>query len=268
MSIRKRVTSCFGILAMLAVFTNVKAQFYIGAEVGGNQNYLVTDVSSLNATEIVPKNGLAISAVIQYKVNDWFSLESTPGFIQKNYQMQRTGYYAGIYQKTRNNYLQLPVSAKFYFGTKKWKGFVDLGVYGAYWASSHIKGTMATALNQNPYSTYYDPNANRAGYTVFDFEIPVNFDDKYQFNSIKDRRLEMGLTAGAGISYEPKGRYKFFADFKYYDALTDQQKNYQDEIVSKYNETGAFSIGFLYNLNIKIKKHINKKKKSILEIKK
>lgn len=272
MSIRKKVASCIGVLAILTVFTKVSAQFYIGAEVGGNQNYLVTNVSSLNSTEIVPKNGLVLSAVLHYKVNDWFSLEATPGFIQKNYQIQRTGYYKGVYQRTRNNYLQLPVSAKFYFGTKKWKGFVDLGGYAAYWASSHIKGAMPNILNQpayNPaYNQYVDPPNGPVVFsqTVFDDYTPYYYSQKYQFNKTKDRRLEFGVSTGLGINYVVSPKTNFFAEFKYFNSLTDQQKNYQYGQDARYNETGTILIGFLYNLNIKIKKQ--HKGKSITETKK
>ena len=260
MSIRKKVASCIGILAMFGVFTKVSAQLYIGAEVGGNQNYLVTNVSSLNATEIVPKNGLALSAVLQYKVNDWFSLEATPGFIQKNYQIQRTGYYRGVYQRNDNNYLQLPVSAKFYFGAKKLKGFVDLGVYGAYWASSHIKGAVPNILDQKPYNPAYNPAVDEPidpvvmSQSVFDDYTPYYYDQKYHFDNTRDRRLEFGITAGLGINYEATSKTNFFVEFKYTDALTDQQKNYQYGQDARYNETGTIFVGVTRKVHFHCKK--------------
>ena len=257
---RKNVFYSLAILFMLVVSLTASAQYYVGGKVGGNQNLLVTNVSGLNATEIVPKNGLMVSAVIGYKLNDWFSLEATPEFIQKNYQTQRTGYYSGIYQKTKNNYLQLPVSAKFYFGSKNFKGYVDLGCYAAYWASSHIKGAMPNILNQPAYNPAYNPYVDPPNgpvvfsQTVFDDYTPYYYDHKYQFNKTKDRRFEFGLAAGLGINYQATPKTSFFAEFKYFDALTDQQKNYQYRQDARYNETSVFSIGFLCNLNIKIKK--------------
>ncbi len=262
MAVRKKAFSSLAILFMLALSFHVNAQLYIGVEAGGTQNYLMTNVSSLNATEIVPKNGLAISAVIEYKVKDWFSLEATPGFIQKNYQMQRTGYYNGIYEKTTNDYLQLPLAAKFYFGSKKLKGFMTLGGYAAYWTSSHIKGAMPNILNQTAYNPYAYESSDPVVFsqTVFDDYIPYYYDRKYQFDKIKDRRLEFGVSPGLGINYEPSSNISFFAEFKYYDALTDQQKNYQYGQDARYNETGTVLIGFTHKVHFHCKKKAPKAK--------
>ena len=236
-------------LSTLSIFA--KAQFYVGLGAGGNQNHLITNVSNLISTEYVPIDGFNIEIPIEYKVNDWFSLKSSPEFIQKNYQLQRTGFYKGVYQLSKNGYLQIPLSAQFSFGGKLLKGYLNLGGYGAYWASSHIKGAFANPLNSPAYGT-----SNTAFYslTVFDYQTPYYFDEKYQFNSTKDNRLEFGVYSGLGISYQLESNYKVFTEFKYYDALTDQQKKYQSEQVPRFNETGSVSVGFLYELKAKIHK--------------
>jgi hypothetical protein len=221
-----------------------KAQFYIGLEAGGNQNYLITNISNLVSAEYVPINGFNIAIPIQYKVNDWFALEAAPGFIQKNYQMQRTDFYQGIYQLTKNNYLQIPLSAKFFFGGKKLKGYLDLGGYAAYWNASHIKGSTPNLLNSPAFGTQYPTNTLYKN--VFDAYTPLNYSQTYQFNTTTDNRVELGVSAGVGISYQVCRKCEVFTEFKYYDGLTDLQKNYEQEQVPKYNETGTLSIGFLY----------------------
>ena len=268
MFIKKRILPHLGFFVMLVFSIHSKAQLYVGAEVGGNQNYLIKNVSSLNATEIVPKNGITLAAIVQYKFNDWFSVEATPQFIQKNYQIQRTGYYTGVYQRTDNNYLQLPVSAKFSFGTKKWKGFVDLGVYAAYWISSHIKGKIPNILDQSAYNQAYNPYVDAPtspvvmSETIFDDYNPYTFSQKYQFDKIKDRRYELGLSAGLGVSYEATPKITVFAEFKYSDALTDQQKKYQYVQDAQYNETGSFLVGFTRKIHLHCKKKVSKEVES------
>ena len=244
MIIRKKLFSYLGLLSLLMVSYSGKAQLYIGLEAGGNQNYLMTNVSSLISTEYVPINGFNAGIPIQYKVNDWFTVEAAPGFIQKNNQMQRTGYYTGIYELTKNNYLQLPVSAQFSFGGQKLRGYLSLGGYAAYWKSSHIKGAMPNILNDPAFGTQY--TTTTVYQNVFDAYTPYYYNEKYQFNNTTDNRLELGVTAGVGISYEACSKCKVFAEFKYYDGLTNQQKNYEEEQVPRYNETGTISIGFLY----------------------
>ncbi len=243
MVISKKLFRYLGLMSLILASYGSKAQLYIGLEAGGNQNYLITNISNLVSAEYVPINGFNIAIPIQYKVNDWFALEAAPGLIQKNYQMQRTGFYAGVYQLTKNNYFQVPLTAQFSFGGNKLKGYLDLGGYVAYWASSHIKGAFANALNDQPFGSNYPYYA----VTVFDYSTPYRYDEKYQFNSTTDNRLELGLTAGLGISYQACSKCKVFTEFKYYDGLTDLQKKYQQGGVPKYNETGSLSVGFLYS---------------------
>ena len=240
----KKLFRYLGLLSLILASYSSKAQFYIGLEAGGNQNYLITNISNLVSAEYVPINGFNIAIPIQYKVNDWFALEAAPGLIQKNYQTQRTGYYSGVYQLTKNNYLQIPLSAQFSFGGKKLKGYLDLGGYAAYWASSHIKGKTPNMLNPDPFGTQY--NSTSIYQNVFDAYNPFIYNQSYQFNTTTDNRVELGVSAGVGISYQICSKCKVFTEFKYYDGLTDIQKKYEQEQVPKYNETGTISIGFLY----------------------
>jgi hypothetical protein len=246
MTITKKQLLSTGMFFLCVLSYHANAQLYVGLEAGGNQNYLITNVSNLISTEYVPKDGFNIDVPIRYKLNDWFAISATPGFIQKNYQFKRTDYYSGVYEDRRNGYWQLPVSAQFSFGGKKLKGFLDLGGYAAYWGSSRRKGVMPNPLNVPGYNT---PNTQTAGYTIFDFTTPYSYNEKYQFNSTSDNRFEAGIFAGVGINYSLNKKCKLFAEYKYYDALTDQQKNYQQELVPRYNETGSITVGFLYKLN-------------------
>lgn len=260
MSVRKRTFSKLALLIMLAVSIKAKAQFYVGLEAGATQNYLITNVSSLNSVELVPQQGIAVSAVVQYKLKDWLAFEATPGLIQKNYKMQRTGYYTGIYQQTKNNYLQLPISAKFYFGSKKLKGFMSLGGYAAFWSLSHVKGAMPNSLNQQAYDPTNDGVLviGTPSKTVFDDYLPYNYNENKTFDEITDRRVELGVNAGLGVSYEPISGLCVFTEFKYSNALTSQQNKYQDGQEARYNETGSFLVGFTHKIPFHCKKKVSK----------
>ena len=252
MIIKRKLLLCAGILFLSTLSYKSNAQLYAGFGIGGNQNYLITNVSNLISTEYVPKAGLNIEVPVEYKVNDWFSLKATPGFIQKSYQMQRTDYYAGIYEETKNSYLQLPVSTQFSFGEKKLRGFLELGGYAAYWVSGHVKGATPNIFNAPGYGTSYSSSVYQ---NIFDAYNPYYYDEKYAFDSKKDRRMELGVLAGVGINYQLKPTCKLFAVYKYYDALTSKDKNYQSDQKTSYNETGAFTVGLLYKLKYQFKHH-------------
>ncbi len=236
------------------------SKFSLGFEAGYNNNYLITNVSDLISTEYISKSGVSFGIPILYSVNDWFSIEACPSLIEKNYTMRRTGYYTGVYRDTKNTYLQLPISGQFSFGGEHLQGYLNLGVYAAYWSASKITGAMPNILNQPQYGTYIN-NTNTFSSTIFQDYTAYKYDEPYQFNSIVDNRIELGGIIGGGIKYQFRENGKIFVETKYYYATSDQQKKYQQGLVPKYNETYSFSVGYLYNLK---KKQHSSVKKTIL----
>jgi hypothetical protein len=214
------------------------AQLFLGVEGGPNRNYLTTSNASEPFTNYQGMKGWNIGIPIGYQFFDWLALEATPTYIQKNFDIVRTGFFTGVYQKNYNTYLQLPLNLRFSFGGKELRGFVDLGGYAAYWASGRIKGTEANILNEvdTAYQTV-NPSSilgENAGYT---------YNQKYVFNSSKDNRMEFGLIGGAGISYELFKTYTFYLEGRYYRAMTDQQKLYELNQAPRYNDNFGVSLG-------------------------
>ncbi len=240
----KHSTALLPVLVCFFMFS-ATAQFSIGFEAGGNKNYLLTNVSNLVSTQYNPLYGFNVSVPVVYQIEDWFSIKANPGYMQKNSQMQRTGFYQGVYQNNTNAYLQLPVMAQFSFGGESIRGYVNLGGYAGYWLSSHIKGRMPNILNQPAYT---NSTGSAQPNSVFDEFTPYEYDEKYTLNTTKDRRLELGVLAGAGLSYQLNETIKLYGEATYYNGLTDIQKKYQLGLVPKYNQTYVFSIGFLYSL--------------------
>ncbi|HVX50206.1 MAG TPA: porin family protein [Chitinophagaceae bacterium] len=232
------------VLAAAAV-QHASAQFSVGVSAGYANNYLVTNASNLISTEYKPLPGFSVSVPVVYSIADWFSVKAEPGFMQKNYRMQRTGFYEGVYQESRNGYIQLPLMGHFSFGGESLRGYVDAGGYAGYWFNAHVKGVMPNILNQPAYSNTVN---NGQPNNVFDEFTPYSYNEKYQFNTTKDNRIELGVLAGAGISYQVSDAYQLFAEAKYYESLTDLQKKYETGQVPRYNQTYVFSIGILFSL--------------------
>ena len=145
MSIRQ--LTLFISLIILGLPAISRAQFFIGLEAGGNKNSLITNNSNQAFTSYDSKSGISVGVPILYELNDWFALRATPSYMQKNYTINRTGFFNGIYQDNMNGYLQLPLMGQFSFGEDQLKGYVNLGVYGAYWLSGKVKGAEANVLN-------------------------------------------------------------------------------------------------------------------------
>src|SRR3954468_16498913 len=102
---------------------DIKKHWLIGFEIGYTNNYLITNISSLPFTVLKPQGGYMVGLRVEYNLNKWMSISSNPNWSQKNYEMERTGFFAGVYEKFTNSYIQLPVFGHFSFGDKKVKGF-------------------------------------------------------------------------------------------------------------------------------------------------
>ncbi len=234
---------CMALTMLFIVPTH--AQLSVGFEGGYNKNYLITNVSNLVSTQYNPLSGFSFGVPVVYQVADWFSLKAVPSFMQKNYLMQRTGFYQGVYQNSTNGYIQLPVMGQFSFGGEALRGFVDIGGYAGYWLTGHVKGTMPNILNQGAYT---NTTSNAQPNNIFDEFTPYSYNEKYTFNNTKDKRLALGVLAGAGLSYQLTDTYKLYGGATYYNSLTDLQKKYQTGLVPRYNTTYVFSLGVLYKI--------------------
>jgi Outer membrane protein beta-barrel domain len=229
---------CAATLLFLLCGLQGRSQFFVGVEGGPNMNYLSTSNASEPFTDYRGMKGWNIGIPVGYQFFDWLSIEATPTYIKKNFDIVRTGFFTGVYQQNYNTYLQLPLNLRFSFGGNELRGFVDLGGYAAYWQSGRIKGTEANILNEvdtafetvNPTSIL----GENYGYT---------YNQKYTFNSSKDNRLEFGLVGGLGVSYELQETYNFYLEGRYYRAMTDQQKNYELNQAPRYNDNFGVALG-------------------------
>ena len=222
----------FTVLLVSALFciTKLQAQLYVGIEAGGNRNYLITDASDKPFFEYQHSNGYSIGVPLRYAFPklSWFGgIQAVPTFIQKNYRIQRTGYYSPMYQQTDNSYLQLPLMAQFRFGgniskTQSLHGILNLGGYGAYWMSSHVKGRALSPMDPYTYQS---------------------FDEEYTFMEKKDNRVEFGGLAGVGLQYAPSKKFVISLESRYTPSFTDQQKAYSENQTPRYNDTYSVLLG-------------------------
>jgi hypothetical protein len=217
------------------------AQLSIGLEGGSTYNTLKTNNTAQVSTNYIPAYGFTVSAPFSYKIKNWFSVESGISYIQKNYQVVRTGFYQGISQYNRNAYLQIPVKARLSLGGKKLRGFVNAGFYGAYWAGAHVKGTEPNILNPVDSSLFSSSEPTRE----LSESNAYNYSEKYSFDSRKDRRMEWGLIAGVGISYQASPTLMIFVEGNYSQSFSDQQKNYMLGQVPRYNQTFSTMAGVM-----------------------
>ncbi len=222
----------FFIMVISTISSN--AQFAVGLDAGWNKNYIATNNANRTFTYYQPLSSITIGIPVQYTVNNWFAIAADPSFIQKNYRVQRGDFYAGIYQDNTNNYIQLPLMGHFMFGGSRLKGFLNAGIYGAYWMIGTVQGTLANILN---------PVDNAGGTSIYNYNQPYSYKESYNFNPVRDNRFEFGWVAGVGLEYQLKKRIKIFTEGRLLYSFTDQQKNYSLNQVPRYNTTPCINAG-------------------------
>ena len=238
------MTLCCAVSILLLCSLQGRSQFFVGAEGGLNMNYLTTSNASEPFTQYQGMKGFNIGIPVGYQFTDWLAIIATPTYIKKNYDIVRTGFFTGVYQKNYNTYLQLPITARLSFGGEQLRGFVDLGGYAAYWQSARIKGTDANILNEVD-TAFQTVNPT----SILGENAPYSYDQKYTFNSKKDQRVELGLVGGLGVSYELLETYTFYLEGKYYRAMTDQQKHYETSQAPRYNDNFGLVLGCTVKVN-------------------
>jgi outer membrane protein with beta-barrel domain len=218
---------------VISMHLTTHAQFAIGIEGGYTANNFKRNITSpLTEKRSVP--GYTASVTIQYTPHRLFALQTGAQLMQKNYELKRTGPMTGTRQAFYNTYVQIPVTGQVQAHYKKITGYYKLGAYGAYWISGRCKGTIPNIINS--YSTVDN------GVITDNFTLS-SYNEKYTFQTPKDRRFEFGLVTGAGLLYRITDRLQVSAGANYYHSLTDQQKRYSQDHSPGYNRTICITAG-------------------------
>lgn len=216
---------------IIAFAASVKAQWQVGVTAGYALNTMSTDTRYAYDLNYGNRGGITFGVPVAYSFNEWFALRADVMYIQKNYEKTRSGFFKGLYDKTTNSFASLPLVAQFSFGGERLKGFVNGGGYIGYWLSSSIKGKTANLDERDTNPTDYLSQTNQ-----------VYFETDVDFNSLRDNRLDYGLTAGAGLEYRLNNLLGITAEVRHYYGLANLYKN-KTVGDPRYNSTWAFQIG-------------------------
>lgn len=217
------------------------AQFSVGCDFGFNINHLDTDISNRSFTKNTNKIGYNTSLLIDYKISKSINIQTGFSFIEKNYSLERTGYYEGIFQSFNNIYMQMEFFSQIKaLQLNRLQLKLNTGTYTAFWCQSQINGVIP-----NIYDTNNEIDNN--GVVIQNFNL-TKYSENYEFNKVKDNRIEFGLISGLDLIYNITIKNRAFFRANYYFSLTDQQKKYMAIQNSRINKTISFSFGFMYNL--------------------
>lgn len=231
---KKRILLILGLLCSISS----QAQWRLGLQAGYSRNSLSTETGYFYDRRYIARGGISVSIPVQYVFNNWFALQAEIAYVQKNYGYRRSGFYKPLHENMTNHYLSLPLFTRFSFGSPRIHGFLNTGLYTGTWIASHRKGVTFSLFsatdNQNP------GNIN-------DATKLYSYDEKYIFDSRRDRRFESGLLVGIGMEYKLSHSWAVTTEGRYSYSLTDTQKDYMIDLVPRYHNTWQFQLGLLYS---------------------
>jgi hypothetical protein len=233
------------LILLVFIFSfDCKAQFAIGFGVGFSNNYLNTNISNRTFTQNKNGSSAGFGILVNCKINNRIGIESSVELLQKKYSFVRNGIYEGVFESFINSYLQIPVVAQFkVIEKKKINVAINSGVYGGYRAFAKIKGAIP-----NIYNNINDSIGNN-GQSIQHIRL-TSYSEKYHFLK-EDNRFEFGWILGIALNYQFNRNYSVVFECNYYQAITNQQKNYIIYQTPKYNETLFASIGCLLHIGKK-----------------
>jgi len=219
---------------MLSFFPSrfAAAQVQVIATGGVTINHFQMDVSRLSNTINRSKPGFATGVGVLAPVNNWLAISTGATILQKNYCLERTGIYEGLYQSFHNIYLQLPVAARFVLHKGRWEAFAEAGVYAAYWLSGRVSGTIP--------DVYWITDSVHADGSVTERSQVRSFNEKYQFDGRRDQRLEFGWVGSVGAAFDLTHRCAIWLQYGY---TRSQTSRYKSSTISAYNDTQSFALG-------------------------
>lgn len=170
----------------------------IGAKAGGTMSRMSF------SPEVHQKftNGLTMGLAARYTEERFFGLIAEINLTQRGWAEDFARDEAPEFSYSRTlTYVQIPLLTHIYFGSKKFRGFVNLGPEFGY--------MIGNSINAN-----FDYN-NYASIQGF----PQGYRTNEQLNMEIQNKFDYGIAAGIGIEWILKRKHSFFLEGRYYYGL-------------------------------------------------
>lgn len=146
--------------------------------------------------------GTTMGVAVRYTEEKYFGLIGEINFVQRGWDEDFARDEAPQFSYTRTlNYVSLPLLTHIYFGSKKFKGFVNLGPEVSYMLSNSISANF----DYNDYKSIPD--------------FPQGYRTNEQLAKEIERKFDYGIAAGAGIELIVKKKHSFMLEGRYYFGL-------------------------------------------------
>ena len=215
------------ILLLFPFMLFASSGWYLGIESGYSYSIVDSDTGWPN-TYILNSHGFDVSVPVEYKVNDWFSINTGVRWIMKSsgYQkMQTNGSYVDNLTKM-HHFLEFPLSLRFSAGNDFARCFIGFGGYIGVRTMDFTGGITESESVRNNYIAY--------AYQ----QIPF---------TASDNLFDAGIIAETGLTISVERTGYFYTLIRYQYGLTSLEKNHMGAVHTYFSNLSA-DIGFMFSL--------------------
>lgn len=195
-------TIIFILVAVVPATLVAQREYSPNLSLGGKAGVTMSSVSFSPEVHKKLSRGMTMGIAARYTEEKNFGLIAEINFTQRGWEEDFARDDAPQFTYTRRlNYLSVPLLTHIYFGSRKVRGFFNLGPEFSFMLSNSIDANF-------DYENYQ---------TVPDF--PQGYRNNAQLNMAIDRKFDYGIAGGAGIEFIIKRRHSFMLEGRYYFGL-------------------------------------------------
>ena len=251
-----KISAIIAVLLLSISISNAQFLTKISVGVKGGVNFTIPSVITSFSTfenldtektygEFYNNFGSQFAFIVNYSLSEKMSLDFCPGIFTNSYKYENMYTWSGSDNLTTTynfehslQYIDLPLSLKFDFRTKKLQPYIKLGFY------------YGLLLNSTSYIT-----RNETGdFGTFDYEKEQLGNNNYYINS------KIGASGGLGLSYRfVRSKIGLETGFRYgFNNITDSKNRYSNsQITGKYYDIPDdlkfmnLSVSLTYSISLK-----------------
>ncbi|MBO5455435.1 MAG: PorT family protein [Muribaculaceae bacterium] len=190
------------LFALLPTLSYAQREYSPNLAIGGKAGSTMSKMSFSPEVHQKFTNGLTMGITARYTEEKHFGLIAEINLTQRGWAEDFAEDEAPQFSYSRTlTYIQIPFLTHIYFGSKKFRGFVNLGPEFGYMIGSSISANF-------DYKNY----ASVEGF-------PQGYRTNEQLNMEVQNKFDYGIAAGVGVEWILKRKHSFFLEGRYYYGL-------------------------------------------------
>lgn len=218
-----------GLIAVVACAATAQTRISRRMDVGAHAGVTFSRTNFRPSVPQIMVTGMTFGGSFRYIEERFFGLIGEINISQRGWKEKYEGLDLAYNRKL--TYIEIPMLTHIYFGSERFRGFVNLGPQIGFMISKKINSNFD-----------YTDLSKVADYPITNRETAeLNMDIKY--------KLDYGITAGIGMEFQATRSNSFTLEGRFYYGLHDIFANHKSDVFSASNGMSiAVTLGYHYRI--------------------